>query len=79
MRATRVRHAVTSSTCTDWCCVIFTAIVMAGVGAAAGLAGQQIADMQEELERAVAATALTAVPISLLLWIFKVSLLVFRL
>lgn len=55
--------------------MIFTAVVVAGVGAAAGLAGEHIANMQEQLEQVVAAAALAAVPISLLLWIFKVSLL----
>ncbi|CAM9533755.1 unnamed protein product, partial [Ectocarpus sp. 8 AP-2014] len=72
VRATRVRHAVTSSTCSDWCLVIFTAIVVAGVVAAAKLAAEQIADMQEVLEQVVATAGLAAVPISLLLWIFKV-------
>lgn len=54
--------------------MIFTAVVVAGVGTAAGLAGEQIANMQEELEQVVAAAALAAVPISILLWIFKVFL-----
>lgn len=74
VRATRVRHAVTSSTCTDWCLVIFSAVAVAGFCAAAGLAGEQIANMQEELEQVVAAAALAAVPISLQLWICKVFL-----
>ncbi|CAM9628063.1 unnamed protein product [Ectocarpus sp. 12 AP-2014] len=78
VRATRVRHAVTSSTCSDWCLVIFTAVVVAGVVAAAKLAAEQIANMQEVLEQVVATAGLTAVPISLLLWIFKVLPVVFK-
>lgn len=78
VRATRVRHAVTSSTCSDWCLVMFTAVVVAGVVAAAKLAVEQIANMQEVLEQVVATAGLAAVPISLLLWIFKVFLGVVR-
>ncbi|CAM9693883.1 unnamed protein product, partial [Laminaria digitata] len=78
VRATRVRHAVTSSTFTDWCLVIFSAVAVAGVGAAAGLAGEQIANMQEELAQVVAAAALAAVPISILLWACKILPVVFK-
>lgn len=56
----------------EWCVVIVTALIVAGVGVAAGLAAEKIADLEQHLEQAVAGMALAGVPIAILLWIVKV-------
>eukprot|EP00903_Cladosiphon_okamuranus_P022759 g20951.t1 len=78
VRATRVQHAVTSSTCSDWTFAILTAFVVAAVVAVVGWAGGQIADMEEQLGQVAAATGLAAVPITVLLWIVKKLAVVFQ-
>ncbi|CAM9643523.1 unnamed protein product [Scytosiphon promiscuus] len=77
VRATRVRHAIASSTCMEWCFVIVTALIMAGIGVAAGLAGEKIADLEQHLEQTIAGIALAGVPIAVMLWVVKMLPLVF--
>lgn len=72
MRATRVQHAVLSSTCIDWCTVVFTIIVVVCVAAATEWIAEQIKLLEEQAERAVASVALLGVPLGIVLWMIKV-------
>ncbi|CAM9597767.1 unnamed protein product [Scytosiphon promiscuus] len=71
VRATRVRDAIASSTFMEWCFVAITALVIAGIGVAAGLAAEEIAGLEQHLQQSVAGIALAGVPIAILLWIVK--------
>lgn len=68
MRATRVQHAVLSSTCVDWCTVAFTIIV----AAATEWIAEQIQLLEKQAERAAASLALLGVPLGIVLCMIKV-------
>ena len=72
VRATRVQHAVSSSTCMDWCTVVFIVIILMCVAAAAEWAAEHINHLEELAERAVASVALASVPVATILWMIKV-------
>lgn len=72
MRATRVQHAVLSSTCVDWCTVAFTIIVVMCVAAATEWIAEQIQLLEKQAERAAASLALLGVPLGIVLCMIKV-------
>ena len=74
VRATRVQHAVSSSTCMDWCTVVFGSMMTALVAAAAVWVGELIARLGGLLERVLAFLALGGVPLAIVLWMIKVCI-----
>ena len=72
VRATRVRHAVSTSTCMDWCTVVFTIIIMIFIAAGVEWVAEQITHLKELTARAVAGIALLGVPVGIVLWAMKV-------
>ena len=67
-----MQHAVSSSTCMDWCTVVFTSMMVVLVTGATGWAAELIARLEGQLERALASLALAGVPLAIVLWVIKV-------
>ena len=74
MRATRVRHAVSSATCMDWCTVVSNSIIVTCIAAAAVWVAEQIGDLEEQAERVAAGIALAGVPTAIVLLVIKVRI-----
>lgn len=73
VRATRVHHAVSTSTCMDWCTIGFTTVIVLCVAAAVVWIAGQIDQIEEHTERLAAGIALAGVPTAIVLLVIKVG------
>ena len=70
-----MQHAVSFSTCMDWCTVVFGFIMTALVAAAAAWVGELIVRLDGLLERVLAGLVLAGVPLAIVLRVIKVCIL----
>ena len=72
VRTTRVRHVVSSSSCIVWCTVLLMTSVVMCIAVAAKWVAEQINNLEEQAERAVASVSFIGVPVAIVVWMIKV-------